>query len=292
MVPAAFDLRDESLALAQRALLGVCLAEAWREPRAASGEVIVPPPEQLEALRSAWEAVVTSAAPGSMSELGLGELIPGRASIEPLITWLGSDPQRRSAALEALFGLIISKDCPPYETEFCHWNDPTYRSSQMADVGGFYRAFGLQPRRERPERQDHVSLEIEFIAFLQQKLALAIESGSAEHVAVCREALTAFVRDHAAWWMPTFAGCVKRRLERVRSMPEGEDLADLLDALEGVADLLRAWVALVRLDCGVEPAREIIAPNVPNWSAEQEGDDCGSCEGTAACAAPLSPPSS
>lgn len=289
MVPAISDVRDESTALAQRALLGVCLAEAWREPRAAGGEVVKAAPQQLDSLAGAWRAVIASTAAREMSELGLGELTSDRASIELLIDWLGADPARRGAAHEAVFGLIISKDCPPYETEFCHWNDPTYRSSQMADVGGFYRAFGLRPRRERPERQDHVSLEIEFVAFLQQKLALAIESGEAEHVSVCREALAAFVRDHAAWWMPTFAGCVKRRITRLRSTPEGAAVADLLSALDGVADLLRAWIAIVRQDCGVEPVREIIAPNVPNWSAEQEGDDCGSCEGLPACTAADSP---
>lgn len=289
MAPAIPDVGEEPLALAQRALLGVFLAEAWREPRAAGGELVAVAPEQLDALAGAWRAVIASTAAREMSELGLGELTPDRASIEPLVRWLGADPARRGEVHEAVFGLVISKDCPPYETEFCHWNDPTYRSSQMADVGGFYRAFGLQPRRERPERQDHISLEIEFIAFLQQKLAIAIESGEAEHVAVCREALAAFVRDHAAWWMPTFAGCVKRRIERLRSTPEGAALADLLDALDGVADLLRAWVAIVRQEGGVEPVREIIAPNVPNWSAEQEGDDCGPCEGLPACSAVHSP---
>lgn len=284
MVSATSDDREECTALAQRALLGVFLAEAWREPRGAGGEAVAVSPEQLDALAGAFRAVAASAGERAMGDLGLGELTPDRASIEPLINWLSADPSRRGEAHEALFGLIISKDCPPYETEFCHWNDPTYRSSQMADVGGFFRAFGLQPRRERPERQDHVSLEIEFVAFLQQKLALAIESGEAEHVNICREALAAFVRDHIAWWMPTFAGCVKRRIARLRTTPEGAAVAGLLEALDGVADLLRAWVGIVRQDCGVEPVREIIAPNVPNWSAEQEGDDCGSCEGLPACA--------
>lgn len=37
MVPAIPDVREESLALAQSALVGVFLAEAWREPRAAGG---------------------------------------------------------------------------------------------------------------------------------------------------------------------------------------------------------------------------------------------------------------
>jgi len=268
--------------LARRALIGVALAEAWREPRTVHGVLVAPSRDQLACLSEAWSAVAAACAGCAMGELSLGELTPERASIEPIITWLGSDPQRRSTALEALFGLIISKDCPPYETEFCHWNDPTYRSSQMADVGGFYRAFGVEPRRDRPERQDHISLEIEFIAFLQQKIALAMEANHEEHIAVCREALTAFVRDHVAWWMPTFAGCVKRRIMLLRSTPEGAEVADLLDVLDGVTDLLRAWIAIVRLDADVPPAREIIAPNVPMWSADEE-EACGTCDESIAC---------
>lgn len=277
--------RIQPRALAARSMIGAALAHVWRDPlRQPSGAQSIAP-EDLAPLRQAWALTTTGCGNCRLDELSLGELTPDRASIEPLIQWLTSAPADRVAAFDAVFGLVTSKDCPPHETDYCHWEDPTYRSSQMADVGGFYRAFGVEPGGERPERPDHVSIELEFIAFLCQKHAIAIQSGDADHIAVCRDALHAFVRDHVAWWMPTFARCVQRRVDRQRESIEHPEQAELLKSLDGICDLLRAWVAIIRLDAGVPASREIIAPNAPSYHPEEEDEACASC-GTALGGAP------
>lgn len=269
--------RIEPLHLAARAMIGAALAHVWRDPlrRPASAEPIAP--ADLAPLHDAWSLLTADHEELKLDELSLGELTPDRASIEPLIHWLSSTPADRIAAFDAVFGLVTSKDCPPHETDYCHWDDPTYRSSQMADVGGFYRAFGVEPGGERPERPDHVSIELEFIAFLYQKYAIALESGNEDHIAVCRDALQAFVRDHAAWWMPTFARCVQRRIERDQESHEPPEQAHLLTALDRVCDLFRAWIAIVRLDADLPATREIIAPNPPTYRPEEEDESCSSC---------------
>ncbi|MCC6907104.1 MAG: molecular chaperone TorD family protein [Phycisphaerales bacterium] len=263
--------------LAARAMFGVALSHAWRDPMTRAAEGPIASPEELEALRGAWRGIVKSAAELEMSELSLGELTPQRAAIEPLIDWLGAPKSEQAEVFDSVFGLVVSKDCPPYETDYCHWEDPTYRASQMADVGGFYRAFGVQPGGDRPERPDHVATELEFVALLHEKMRIALAAGEAEHAQICREALDSFVRDHAGWWMPTFARCVQRRIERHSDSQNSTPPRDLVTTLVGIGDLLRAWAAVLRTDAGVPASREIIAPNPPSYRPEEEDDACSSC---------------
>jgi len=268
-------------------MIGAALAHVWRDPLRQPTAAESISPADLAPLHDAWSLTAAGYDDLKLDELSLGELTPDRASVEPLIRWLSSAPQDRIAALDAVFGLVTSKDCPPHETDYCHWDDPTYRSSQMADVGGFYRAFGVQPGGERPERADHVSVEIEFVAFLYQKIALAIESGDEQHISVGQAAFEAFIRDHVTWWMPTFARCVQRRIERIHEPAESTPLATgLLAALDGISDLLRAWVAIARLDAGLPVSREIIAPSLSILRPEEE-ESCGECETSSPCAASL-----
>ncbi|MCC7191190.1 MAG: molecular chaperone TorD family protein [Phycisphaeraceae bacterium] len=226
-------------------------------------------------LRRAWAVLADSSRTQPPAKLGLGELRPEETDIEPLIRWLAREPQLRGEMYQVVFGLVASRDCTPYETEYCHWSDPTYRAQQMADIAGFYRAFSVEPSDLRPERHDHVSLELEFIAFLLQKLSHAQQQAMGEGAEVCQDALKNFVRDHIVWWIPTFARCVERRVERM-----SPDLADTAtrDALQdwaGAARVLRAWTAAERIANGVEPSQRIIAPMVEPPPAEEES--CGGC---------------
>jgi TorA maturation chaperone TorD len=74
----------------------------------------------------------------------------------------------------------------------------------MADVAGFYRAFGAEPSGPAAERPDHAGCELEFLSFLAAKRLAAEDAGQDEHAAVCREAEEAFLRDHLGRWFPTF----------------------------------------------------------------------------------------
>ncbi len=262
--------------LAARAVIGLTLSHAWRDPMLQSCESPIASEDDLKALRRAWQTVAESCAELEMSDLSLGELTPERASVEPLIDWISAPRAERVSAFDRTFGMVASKDCPPYETDYCHWEDPTYRASQMADVAGFYRAFGVEPGGESAERPDHVVIELEFIALLHQKALIARSADEPEHAQVCLEAMQSFVRDHAGWWMPTFARCVQRRIERHADSPEHTPLS-VVTSLVGVGDLLRAWAAILRTDAGLPASREIIAPKPPVYRPEEEDDTCASC---------------
>jgi len=82
----------------------------------------------------------------------------------------------------------------------------------LADVNGFYRAFGLELVGERP---DHLSAELEFMHVLALKEVYARSEAegeaSREHLQITWEAERAFLRDHLAVWVPAFARALRRR---------------------------------------------------------------------------------
>lgn len=94
-----------------------------------------------------------------------------------------------------------------YETEYGLPHE--YRQSQeMADIAGFYQAFGFKTGGDVPERPDHVAVELEFMHVMALKEAYALESGSTEHVEICVEAQAQFLKDHLGRWIDLFAQSV------------------------------------------------------------------------------------
>jgi TorA maturation chaperone TorD len=83
----------------------------------------------------------------------------------------------------------------------------------MADLNGFYRAFGAAPSGPAAERPDHAGCELEFLSFLVLRRLDAEEAGDAEGAAVCRQAEDAFLREHLGRWFPTFCRDVARASE-------------------------------------------------------------------------------
>jgi TorA maturation chaperone TorD len=116
-----------------------------------------------------------------------------------------------------VFGLVTCHDCPPYETEYQPVTDAFFRAQEMADIAGFYRAFGLAVRRDLGERPDHIALELEFMALLLAKGRLAVAENdparSAQRAAVCDDAQIAFFRDHLGWWAGGFAQLVQQKAQ-------------------------------------------------------------------------------
>jgi TorA maturation chaperone TorD len=109
-------------------------------------------------------------------------------------------------AYEELFGGAVR--CPPYEGSY--EADPIRSSREMADVAGFYRAFGAAPSGPVAERPDHAGCELEFLSFLAARRLEAEEAGRADEASVCREAEDAFLLDHLGRWLPAFCREVAR----------------------------------------------------------------------------------
>lgn len=140
--------------------------------------------------------------------LGFGELPAEELNPKGLIEWLRRPPDDLFVEYDRVFGIGPTVDCPPYETEFAANQEPFYRAQQMADVAGFYQAFGLQISRRRPERPDHISVELEFMGLLvtKERFAAAEQNPqSQEQAAICNQAQRDFLRDHLSWWIPSYA---------------------------------------------------------------------------------------
>lgn len=91
-----------------------------------------------------------------------------------------------------------------YETEYGLPHE--YRQSQeMADIAGFYRAFGFSLGGRQRERPDHIAVELEFMYALALKEAYALETGIPEHLEICQAAQSKFLQDHLGRWVGLFA---------------------------------------------------------------------------------------
>ncbi|MDP6978160.1 MAG: molecular chaperone TorD family protein [Myxococcota bacterium] len=82
------------------------------------------------------------------------------------------------------------------------------RTFEMADVGGFYKAFGVE-LGDSEQRVDHIAAELEFMNLLAAKEFTALkEEGPGENAQICRDASRVFLRDHLVRWAPRFGECL------------------------------------------------------------------------------------
>jgi len=89
------------------------------------------------------------------------------------------------------------------------------RTFEMADVAGFYKAFGVEVD-PGGERVDHIATELEFMNLLAVKESIALEKeGEGEHAQICRGASRSFLRDHLGRWVRPFA----EKLEAAAATP-------------------------------------------------------------------------
>lgn len=113
----------------------------------------------------------------------------------------------------------------PYDTDrlrgqWTHWFDqgriPPYECSNrvqgaaghtgpLADIAGFYRAFGMRVHDERP---DHLVAELEFLALVTALEADASARGNDEEREVSAGAARTFLRDHLGGWVDAWAARV------------------------------------------------------------------------------------
>ncbi len=256
----------ELVRLAAREQVLRFLALAASDPASKRFEKLFDPGfQELAAAAARHIADDPAAHPG---ELAPGETSPGELDLDPLIAALGAPRERIRDDHMRVFGLVVSKHCPPYEVQYCPQTFSVYRVQRMADVAGYYRAFGVEPGRDAPERADHIACELEFLAWAVAKERHArLQSGEEwrERASVCRDAQRDFVAEHLAWWVPAFARA----------------LADRAQALDPPASfhgaLARALASLVpaeRAVLGVAPPDELAQPRP---DAEQDVEGCAGC---------------
>ena len=141
---------------------------------------------------------------------GLGARPGAAPELAELLALLG---ETGPVGLELEFERLFSGEtpCPPYEGSYAV--DPFRSAREMADVSGFYLAFGAEPGGPAAERPDHIGCELEFLSFLALKRLGAFAAGEAELEEICREAEDAFLCDHLGRFGPPFFLDVREHTE-------------------------------------------------------------------------------
>jgi TorA maturation chaperone TorD len=111
-----------------------------------------------------------------------------------------------------LFAHLGSAKCPPYETEYGHEN-VFQKTEAMADIAGFYKAYGLEPSEDNTERVDFLGSELEFMAFLSFQEAYARQQNDGQHLEICLDSQRMFMQDHLGRWVGVFSSILKKSTE-------------------------------------------------------------------------------
>lgn len=207
-------------------------------------------------------ALLRNEAAAAAAELALGEQPLALLDPAPVLARLPASRDGLNELFESTFGLLASSTCPPHESDYINGKFTFQRSHALADVSGFYQAFGLEPSPQRREQHDHIVLELEFMAFLLGLERRAAESGDpagAQRASICRDAARRFLGEHLAWWAPAFGRLLGRE------NPGGY--------YEAVGVLLGALIAAERSLCGIEPPGVGAAP-----SSVERPEECEGCQ--------------
>ncbi len=133
------------------------------------------------------------------------------------------------------------------------------RVYELADIQGFYRAFGLEVKDVEP---DSIVAQLEFISFLFLKIDFAKKKGIKEMDDVCSKALVEFMKNHAGRWYKLFTDLVIENTEEEYYKEVAKLLRAFLDAetkpIEGIKDLLEYRKELLdgsMWECGLGPEK-------------------------------------
>ena len=103
-----------------------------------------------------------------------------------------------------LFQLSQQFACPMTASEYLPGE--SRQATAVAQLKGLYKAFGL---KTRPSTEaDHLSVLLEFMAFLYAKEAHALNKDEADEAASCRKARAVILEDFLGW-LPIFVNTLK-----------------------------------------------------------------------------------
>lgn len=126
-----------------------------------------------------------------------------------------------------LFSLTVAGGIPPYETEYGH-KDIFSKTQRMADIAGFYRAFGMEI--SGAERVDCIGAELDLMYWLTQKEKKALEGGERGKAGICRDAAAKFLQDHLGRWGSYFGDQIAKSTRLPFYKKVGQSLFELIES--------------------------------------------------------------
>ena len=79
----------------------------------------------------------------------------------------------------------------------------------IADLNGFYLAFGFVVSETAPNPPDHLGTEVEFVSLLHLKKAHALDRERQRDVRTVDQAMGRFLEDHLGRWIPSFEAALR-----------------------------------------------------------------------------------
>lgn len=154
---------------------------------------------------------------------------PGPSLTQALATareaWSAAlEPELREEYARLFLG---NPPCPLHETAYGDGRRIAGRPVELADIGGFYAAFGMELSDASPDLPDHLCSELEFYSVLLVKLAYARSQGWTGRCQVTESAARSFLDCHLGRWTGAFAAGLE---EHAASAPY-RDLAHFLKLL-------------------------------------------------------------
>jgi len=150
-----------------------------------------------------------------------------RARVRARRAWEGADDEAAREEYARLF--LGGALCPIRETAYGDARRIGGRAAELADIGGFYAAFGFQMSDLDRQPPDHLCVELEFASLLCLKAAFGVRVGWSERGRIAGEALRKFLQDHLGRWVNAFGGEAERAGAR---SPYRESAALLAAAIE------------------------------------------------------------
>ncbi|MFT4947604.1 MAG: DMSO reductase family type II enzyme chaperone [Natronomonas sp.] len=163
-----------------------------------------------------------------------------------------------------MFGVEEGHSVSPYELNYLPGPLVT-NVRRLADINGFYEAFGLSVAEDKNDRGDHICFQLEFLSHLCLREARLREAGDDRGVRVVGDAQRQFIEDHVGRWFWRFT-------DEVGVSGEGF-YAALADTL---AALVESEIERFDLDPDWVPDD----PEVEEWSEGifgESGRGCGGC---------------
>ena len=225
--------------------------------RLLGGALARPQAERLAELAAAAEALAPAIEP---------------AVAEPLARFATAVRETDAAAVgdEYVFLFDRGAKVPPYEGAWGEAPQLAGKAALLADVAGFYAAFGLVPGEAQPDVEDHIAAECEFMSALALKEAYALAESDDEGATITLAAQSRFVGDHLGRWSGTFADALKD----ASPLPYYGALADLLSAwMKAEIERLGAAPSVVLGRSGYDSIQEADAFSCPMAEPEPVQED-------------------
>ncbi len=143
-----------------------------------------------------------------------------------------SDSQLATEYLRLFLG---SAPCSLHETAYGDGRRIAGRPVELADISGFYLAFGFELTEVQPDLPDQLAVELEFYSLMLLKQAYTLFSRRLPAYQIVKQGTVSFLNQHLGRWVGTFT----RKLQESQAPLAYQTLASLL--LNSIEVECRYW---------------------------------------------------